>query len=540
MTAAIYLRVSTEEQREAQTIETQRQFAKQYCELHQIQVFKVYSDDGVTGTLALAQRPAGSKLLEDARAGKFDTVLFYRLDRLGRDPRLTLNAVNELEICGVQVRSMTEPFSTGDATGRFLLTILSGVAGLERETFLERSRAGTDRLAREGAWLGGIVAFGYRVQGKRKDARLVISEEPLPSLPLSEADVIRLVFHLSADKGWTCAAIAKHLGILGVPPSYARDERNVLRAKRKQATAGIWWPGRIRNTLVNPTYKGVHFFGSQSKKRREVIERQVPAIVSEETWNGAQKTLQKNRFMASRNGKRQYLLRCLIRCAKCGLTFSGSCDHGKRAFYACNGKGQLRGTFGRRGMLCPSKAISAEIEEVVWADIEGFLRNPGAVLETLAQNQNGLEQNKADLNREMELIANRLAASDGERDRVLTLYRRGTIGSDLLDRQMADIEKERRELAGALERARQELGGLDTATSAADSADSLLRELNERLSQPLTFELKREIVETLVEGLVVETIEEDGRKQAVVHVTYKFDDPQSRVGTHTETHSSPR
>ena len=86
--AAIYIRVSTEEQRERQTIQTQRQFATQYCELHQIPIAAIYSDDGVTGTLPLSKRPAGRKLLKDARAGRFDTVLFYKLDRLDLQERL--------------------------------------------------------------------------------------------------------------------------------------------------------------------------------------------------------------------------------------------------------------------------------------------------------------------------------------------------------------------------------------------------------------------------------------------------------------------
>src|SRR5437773_2906040 len=129
MKAAIYLRVSTEEQRERQSIATQRDFAERYCTLHEIPVAGFYADDGVTGTLPLEQRPEGARLLEDARAKKFDAVLIYKLDRLGREPRLILNAVKELEDLGVEVKSMTEPFDTSTPSGRFLLTILSGAAG---------------------------------------------------------------------------------------------------------------------------------------------------------------------------------------------------------------------------------------------------------------------------------------------------------------------------------------------------------------------------------------------------------------------------
>ncbi len=97
MAVAIYLRVSTEEQRERQSIETQREFAQRYCSLHSLSVFRVYADDGISGTVPLERRTEGSQILKDARAGKFTQLLIYRLDRLGRETRLILNAVDELE-----------------------------------------------------------------------------------------------------------------------------------------------------------------------------------------------------------------------------------------------------------------------------------------------------------------------------------------------------------------------------------------------------------------------------------------------------------
>src|ERR1051325_11380793 len=169
MPIAIYLRVSTEEQRERQSIATQRDFAARYCDLHQHQVHKSYDDDGVSGTVPLEQRPAGIQLLDDARHGKFDQLLVFKLDRLGRETRLILNAVAELEKYGVRVRSMTEEFDTATATGRLMLTMLSGFAAHEREVIRERSVAGTNRKAEAGLWMGGIVPYGYRKRGEKRN-----------------------------------------------------------------------------------------------------------------------------------------------------------------------------------------------------------------------------------------------------------------------------------------------------------------------------------------------------------------------------------
>ena len=309
-------------------------------------------------------------------------------------PRATLNAVSDLEALGVQIRSLTESFDTSTPAGRMMLTMLAGFAGLESAITIsnDRGRAQTG-WPRAGAWLGGIVPYGYRVEGKDKDARLVISEEPLPGINMTEADVVRFIFRQLADDRKSCPEIADHLNNLGVPPAYVKDGRKLSRGKRKQATAGIWRPGRIRSLVVNTTYRGLHQYGKRSKRGTEPIERQVPAIVEAETWERAQRTLNDHFIIARNPENRQYLLRGLIKCGMCGLTYSGVGWRGTgdqiRTYYACNGRQQYRGLYGSKGQRCPSKAISGNIEDQVWADIVEFGRNPGAVLEQLAEAQQG-------------------------------------------------------------------------------------------------------------------------------------------------------
>lgn len=67
-------------------------------------------------------------------------------------------------------------------SGYLMLTMLSGFATHEREVIRERSVAGTNRLAEAGAWLGGIVPYGYRRQGEKAEARIVLSEAPIPGI----------------------------------------------------------------------------------------------------------------------------------------------------------------------------------------------------------------------------------------------------------------------------------------------------------------------------------------------------------------------
>ena len=103
----------------------------------------------------------------------------------------------------------------------------------------------------------------------------------------------------------------------------------------------MWRPGRVRGLITSKTYMGIHEFGKRSTSGRPVISRPVPAIVTEPTWKKAQATLKANFLFGKRNARNQYLLRGLIKCGLCGLTYIGVAanrPNGKREFYyRCNG-----------------------------------------------------------------------------------------------------------------------------------------------------------------------------------------------------------
>lgn len=81
---AFYGRVSSEAQAERGKIKAQQDFAYKYADLHQLDIYKSYWDDGISGMLPLEARPEGKLLIEDAKNKKFDPLLIYRVDCLGR------------------------------------------------------------------------------------------------------------------------------------------------------------------------------------------------------------------------------------------------------------------------------------------------------------------------------------------------------------------------------------------------------------------------------------------------------------------------
>ena len=132
--------------------------------------------------------------------------------------------------------------------------------------------------------------------------------------------------------------------------------------------------GRIRNLVVNPVYTGEHHYGRKTLKQREIIIRQVPAIVEPETWDRAREALRHNQLTATRNAKRLYLLRGLITCGICGLSYTGTRGVPPHTYYCCNGTRPPRAKVHGR---CPSKFIPAgQLEGAIWQDIRDFLQDP--------------------------------------------------------------------------------------------------------------------------------------------------------------------
>ncbi|HCB92560.1 MAG TPA: recombinase family protein, partial [Selenomonas sp.] len=440
--AAVYCRVSSEAQQERQTIENQIDFARKYCDLNNIEITEIYKDDGITGTLPLGDRPAGSQLLRDAQDGKFKLLLIFKLDRLGRSTRVILNAVHDLDGLGVLVRSMTEPFDTSNPSGKFLLTILAGVADLERSNILQRMDMGAMRAAKEGKWLGGIVPYGYI---KGDDGFLQVNNEPIPGFDLSEPDVLRMIFDMCANEGATSIQISDHLNALRIPPAWVAHN---LGGKRRNNTRGTWGSSRILRILRSSTYYGIHEYGKRTKKDRETITRPVPAIVDYAVWRRAQAVVKGNQIDAIRNAKHKYLLKSIVKCESCGATYRGN-PAGRKStggYYSCGGRSNWR-RMGRTEK-CQAMSISMTwLDDFVWNDCLRFINDPGLVVASIEESEADKE---ADLQTEA-LLESRLAELDADKERMLDLYRQKIISMDDVAGQMEKIKKDRETVQAELD-----------------------------------------------------------------------------------------
>lgn len=148
MTAALYARVSTVDQ----TCENQLIELRRYCEARGWRLWKEFVDTGVSGSKD--RRPALDELLAHARRRRFDVVVCWRLDRLGRNLRHLVMTLEELQDLGVGFVSLGEGIDLRTPAGRLQLHILAALAEFERSRIQERVRAGLARVRREGRRLG--------------------------------------------------------------------------------------------------------------------------------------------------------------------------------------------------------------------------------------------------------------------------------------------------------------------------------------------------------------------------------------------------
>ena len=145
--AAIYARVSTFDQEP----ENQLQEVRRYVAARGWQAIE-FVDRGVSG--AKDSRPALDALVRDARRRKFDTVVVWRLDRLGRNLRHLILLLEELQALGVAFVSLSEGIDATTPAGKLQLHILGAIAEFERARIAERVKAGLQRAKAQGKRLG--------------------------------------------------------------------------------------------------------------------------------------------------------------------------------------------------------------------------------------------------------------------------------------------------------------------------------------------------------------------------------------------------
>ena len=190
---AIYTRKSSEEglEQEFNSLQAQREACEAFInsQRHEgwVCLRAAYDDGGFSG--ATMDRPALQRLLADIAAGRVDTIVVYKIDRLTRSLADFAKIVEILDQRSASFVSVTQQFNTTTSMGRLTLNVLLSFAQFEREVIGERIRDKIAASKRKGMWMGGVPPLGYRVE----DRKLLVID--------SEAEIVRSIFRRYAELG---------------------------------------------------------------------------------------------------------------------------------------------------------------------------------------------------------------------------------------------------------------------------------------------------------------------------------------------------
>src|SRR5438270_3047567 len=376
MTVAIYARVSSESQEARGTIGSQLEaLRRKMAELGQ-QVVHEYIDDGYSG--ARLDRPGLDALRDAAEAGVFKHVWCLTPDRLARSYAYQILITDELARHGVQVRYLDAPPLDDDPEATLLVQVQGVIAEYERATIAERNRRGKLFRARAGEIVYRLVPYGYRriPRGPAGPAHLEVYEP--------EAVVVRRIFDDFVAGGYSLRRICRRLYEDGTPSPSGKS---------------VWSIVCISGMLANPTYKGRARYnrhqalppttGRKSTRlklrpREEWIEIPVPAIISEDLFDAAQRVARNHSYFSPRRTQPdQWLLRRLVVCGHCGV--KSYCQDQRRAtghgprYYVCNRRRSLEA--GGPDKACPQPSTRAEeLDTLVWDKIRQALLQPAILV----------------------------------------------------------------------------------------------------------------------------------------------------------------
>jgi site-specific DNA recombinase len=521
-----YGRVSSEDQAEDGTIESQQHDLKQWQAEHDAWVVGEFWDDPASGTLLLEDRPAALELIEAMRpfTKQNPVLVITRMSRITRgDIWVYACAMRTLASLNCTLLSLAEQFDSSPQ-GEFIRDVHASVSRLHRATILQEMTKGRDRQVRAAHWTCGPVPFGYVTT--ESGGPLVPSDRVADGTGFTEAELAVSVFHRFAYEGTSTIAEARRLNGLHVSTARRYGNGTVVEV------GNTWLPSRIRQMVMNSVYKGVHVY----KSKYGAIQREVPALVDPETWKLANRNLQRNRAFSKRNAKQTYLLRGLIRCGNCGSGYANTYNHSRRPekhpdrYYRCNG--QVGAIQPEAHSRCQGKMIAAvPLDDYVWSKIKDFAADPQQTL-ALAQ---------AELRRRLGTVADRarreaelrkaLAAKDGDRKRARDMARRGLSTLDELQEDLDTITAESAQIRAELDGMRNERELAEDQERTVASAAAMLSQVQanvDEITRTNDVERKRKIVERLVSKIVV-TSEVTGqgkagrlRKKATVDVFFTF------------------
>ncbi len=451
--AALYARVSTDNQKDEQTVKTQLYEIREAIKADGCVLIEdcIYTDEGWSG--AFLERPALDLLRQDAKLNKFDIVYVFDRGRLSRKFVYQEIVIEELGHSNVEFKSLHDV--NGTTPEEQLMGSVMGVFHeYERVKITERFRLGKLNKVRGGNLLGYNPPYGYDytpVKGKGTS-----KENGFFTINKREAEVIRMMYDWVGNEGISLREVIRRLYQMEIPPR-----------KAKRAT---WTKGPVSRLLSNETYVGRHYYykkeavlpknpsAANEKKYRhrhtnktsrrlrdkeEWMMVKVPIIVDEALFNKVQKQIQLNAKFAQRNKRHPYLFGSLVWCI-CGAKRVGDGPDGKK-YYRCTDR--LHNF--PLPTVCKEGGVNVTVLDAVgWQKISNLLTDPRLIKQQIQRYADKRIKSEQELLDGTKIKTNFKLLAEEER-RYVKMYGQGLMSEDIYEEQMKSILQRRENLTKA-------------------------------------------------------------------------------------------
>ena len=431
---ALYARVSTEEQKDGQTIDSQIGELDHFARDRGWPITDVYKDDGWSG--GLLARPELDRLRDDASKNKFEAVLINDVDRLARDVSHLGIVKRDFERRGIQLIFKKLPNEVSP-THNLMVNILGSFAEFERELILDRTRRGRrHKVEVRQEYIGTIAPYGYHYTPKNngKEGYLEIAPE--------EASIVRQMFEWVDKDGLSARKVTARLSSLKIRPRKGGDawgSSSVIRILRTETYAGVWHYYKFEGCEpIKPSKEKKYRRSAKGSLRRRPKSEWIPVVLPEklrivdrDQWQRVQEQLDRNKAFSPRNSKHNYLLSGLVECGGCGARYCGDPNHG-RFYYRCYAR-------------CKRfSSVREEIlDDIVWKAITEAVLNPSLIADQWARREKAktkLQQNRQGRLQELETAR---AEIKREESRVIEAYRQRILSAEQLAQELDQIKARR-------------------------------------------------------------------------------------------------
>jgi site-specific DNA recombinase len=506
--AAIYARVSSEQQREENTIASQTASLIEFAKCHDLEVPEewVFEDEGYSG--ATLERPGLERVRDLAAEGQIQAVLVYAPDRLSRKYAYQILLIEELARSGVETLFVKIPQGSS-AEDQLLVQFQGMIAEYERAQILERSRRGKRHRAQSGevSVMSG-APYGYRYVRKTDEAPAAYAVLD------AEARVVQRIYEMYTVDGLSIGEITRRINAEGIPTrkASARWERSTVWAVlRNSAYRGVACFGKTRVSsrtrvirpqrrrgVITPTMTAGH-----ERPREEWIEIPVPALVTEDSFARAQELLQENKIRSRRRTIEPSIVQGLVSCQKCGYAFARTSTRTsarKIHYYKCIGSDGWRKL---GGPVCNNGRLVRQdlLDQIVWDEVIRLLEDPTLIQQELdrrleaARSSNPTKKREQNLQRELAHVGKGI-------ERLLSAYQEALMSIEQLRERMPALRQREQTLRAELQAITDQANDRAAFLRLAETLTAFLARLHEA-ADTLSINERQRIVRLVVKDVLI-------------------------------------